>query len=106
MLSEISFQLPDWTKSILTTSSKVFSSVEDRQRFVIDLARQNVQRQTGGPFAAAVFDDDGRLIALGVNIVVISNCSVLHAEIVALILAQRALNRYDLSDGGRLRYDP
>jgi tRNA(Arg) A34 adenosine deaminase TadA len=74
-------------------------------RFVIALARENVQRHTGGPFASAVFDDNGRLVASGVNMVVASNCSVLHAEIVALILAQKALNRYDLSDGGRLHYD-
>jgi tRNA(Arg) A34 adenosine deaminase TadA len=89
----------------LATSPEVFSTVEDRMRFVIALARQNVQRQTGGPFAAAVFDDSGRLVAPGVNMVVISNCSVFHAEIVALVLAQKGLNRYDLSDGGRLHYD-
>ena len=37
--------------------------------------------------------------------VVTSNCSVLHAEIVALVLAQKTLGRYDLSDEGRLHYD-
>lgn len=105
MLSEVCIQLPDWIENFLATSPEVFSNVEDRLRFVIALARQNVQRQTGGPFAAAVFDDRGRLVAPGVNMVVISNCSVLHAEIVALVLAQKALNRYDLSDGGRLHYD-
>jgi tRNA(Arg) A34 adenosine deaminase TadA len=89
----------------LKASPEVFSTFEDRLRFVIALARQNVQYKTGGPFAAAVFDGGGRLIALGVNLVVISNCSVLHAEIVALILAQKALKRYDLSDGGRLHYE-
>jgi tRNA(Arg) A34 adenosine deaminase TadA len=105
VLSEVCIQLPDWIENFLATSPEVFSNVEDRLRFVIALARQNVQRQTGGPFAAAVFDDRGRLVAPGVNMVVISNCSVLHAEIVALVLAQKALNRYDLSDGGRLHYD-
>ncbi len=105
MLSEVCIQLPGWVENFLTTAPQVFSTVEDRLRFVIALARQNVQRQTGGPFAAAVFNDGGHLIALGVNIVVISNCSVLHAEIVALVIAQKALNRYDLSDGGRLHYD-
>jgi tRNA(Arg) A34 adenosine deaminase TadA len=105
VLSEVCIQLPDWIENFLATSPEVFSNVEDRLRFVIALARQNVQRQTGGPFAAAVFDDSGRLVAPGVNMVVISNCSVLHAEIVALVLAQKALNRYDLSDGGRLHYD-
>ena len=105
VFSKACIQLPEWTKNLLTTSPDVFLSAEDRLRFVIALARQNVQRQTGGPFAAAVFDEGGHLIALGVNMVVISNCSVLHAEIVALVLAQKALNRYDLSNGGRQHYD-
>lgn len=74
-------------------------------RFVINLARENVRHGTGGPFAAAVFDGTGRLVAPGINLVVASNCSVLHAEIVALMLAQKSLARYDLGDGGRLRYD-
>jgi tRNA(Arg) A34 adenosine deaminase TadA len=52
-----------------------------------------------------VFDDSGKLISLGVNIVEASNCSVLHAEIVAIALAQKALGRYDLSDGGKEHYE-
>jgi tRNA(Arg) A34 adenosine deaminase TadA len=52
-----------------------------------------------------VFDSDGKLISLGVNIVEASNCSVLHAEIVAIALAQKALGRYDLSDGGKEHYE-
>ncbi len=105
MLSEVCVRLPDWLKNFVARSPEVFPNVEDRMRFVIALARQNVQRETGGPFASAVFDHSGRLIAPGVNMVVTSNCSVLHAEIVALILAQKTLGRYDLSDEGRLHYD-
>ncbi len=74
-------------------------------RFVIALARQNVQRETGGPFASGVFDESGRLIAPGINLVVAAKCSILHAEIVALMIAQKALDRYDLSDGGKLHFD-
>lgn len=105
MLTEVCIRLPDWLKNFLATSPEVFPNVEDRMRFVIAIARQNVQRETGGPFASAVFDHSGRLIAPGVNMVVTSNCSVLHAEIVALVLAQKTLGRYDLSDEGRLHYD-
>ncbi|HEX9135345.1 MAG TPA: nucleoside deaminase [Nitrospirota bacterium] len=105
MLNEVCIRLPDWLKNFLETSPEVFPNVEDRMRFVIAIARQNVQRETGGPFASAVFDHSGRLIAPGVNMVVTSNCSVLHAEIVALVLAQKILGRYDLSDEGRLHYD-
>jgi len=105
VLTEVCVRLPDWLKNFVATSPEVFPNVEDRMRFVISLARQNVQRTTGGPFASAVFDHSGRLIAPGVNMVVTSNCSVLHAEIVALVLAQKTLGRYDLSDEGRLHYD-
>jgi tRNA(Arg) A34 adenosine deaminase TadA len=105
MLTEICIRLPDWLKNFVASSPEVFPSAEDRMRFVIALARQNVQHETGGPFASAVFDHGGRLIAPGVNVVVTSNCSVLHAEIVALVLAQKTLGRYDLSDEGRSHYD-
>jgi tRNA(Arg) A34 adenosine deaminase TadA len=105
MHTEICIRLPDWLKNFVATSPEVFSNIDDRMRFVISLARQNVQHTTGGPFASAVFDHSGRLIAPGINIVVTSNCSVLHAEIVALVLAQKTLGRYDLSDEGRLHYD-
>lgn len=72
---------------------------------VVALSRQNVERKTGGPFAAAVFDHEGRLIAPGINMVVPANCSILHAEIAAVALAQSVLGRYDIGDTGRLRYD-
>ncbi len=101
----VNVRLPDWVEPFLSQSGEVFSNVEDRMELVIDLARQNVAHKTGGPFAAAVFDPEGRLIAPGVNLVTTSKCSVLHAEIVALILAQRVLGRYDVGDAGRLCYD-
>ena len=72
---------------------------------VVELSRQNVERTTGGPFGAAVFDREGRLIAPGINMVAASNCSVLHAEIVALALAQKVLGRYDIGAAGSLCYD-
>ncbi len=104
-LPGINIHLPEWVEHFLSESPEVFPGVEDRMRFVLELSHQNVHRATGGPFAAAVFDNDGRLIAPGVNMVISSNCSVLHAEIVALAIAQQVLGRYDLSDGGKLHYD-
>jgi tRNA(Arg) A34 adenosine deaminase TadA len=41
-----------------------------------------------------------RLISVGINLVERSNCSVLHAEIVALVLAQEILKNYDLGASG------
>jgi tRNA(Arg) A34 adenosine deaminase TadA len=66
-------------------------------RFVISLAARNVERETGGPFGAAVFErDSGILVAPGVNRVELSLCSAAHAESVALMVSQQVLKTYDL----------
>ena len=70
-------------------------------KLVIDLAAQNVTNQTGGPFAAAAFEQEsGLLIAVGVNLVVPSQCSLAHAEMIALALAQKRRKAYDLGAPG------
>jgi tRNA(Arg) A34 adenosine deaminase TadA len=104
-IPEVIIQLPNWVEDLLETAPKLLENDEDRMRFVLELSRQNVEHGTGGPFAAAVYENDGRLIAVGVNMVVTAKCSVFHAEIVALALAQRVMGRYDLSDGGKLHFD-
>lgn len=97
--------LPVWLAELLARPDHSFVSVEERMDFVIGLARLNVRNGTGGPFAAAVFRlDDSSLVSAGVNLVVSRQCSVLHAEIVALILAQQKVGSYDLSSAG-LRHE-
>ncbi len=105
MLPEVTIRLPEWVEGFLAKCPRRFPDAGDRMNLVIALARQNVRHETGGPFAAAVFDSEGRLVAPGLNLVMAANCSVLHAEVVALAFAQKAVNRYDLSDGGRLTYE-
>ena len=102
---ELTIALPDWIEQVLRYEPRNRPAMEDRMRFVIDLARQNVRRKTGGPFGAAVFNDAGKLVAPGINLVEHGRCSILHAEMVAIVLAQKQLGRYDLSDGGRLCYE-
>ncbi len=97
--------LPDWMPSFLEHAGRRFPTLEDRMRLAVELARRNVDHGTGGPFGAAVFDGEGWLVAPGVNLVYMARCSVLHAEMVALILAHRVVGRYDLSDGGCAQYD-
>jgi len=104
-MPQVNIHLPKWAEDYLGTAPKVIKNFEDRMRFVLDLSRLNIKHGTGGPFAAAVYESDGRLVAAGVNLVVPSKCSIFHAEIVALALAQNIMGRYDLSDGGRLHYD-
>jgi tRNA(Arg) A34 adenosine deaminase TadA len=101
----LKIQLPSWIESFLDEAGFSYPKLEERMRLVIELSRHNVKQKTGGPFAAAVFDRQGNLIAPGVNMVVSTNCSILHAEIVAITLAQKILGRYDIGDGGRSHYD-
>lgn len=95
----IELSLPPWLGPFLA-GVDVLTEVSDRMALVIGAARRNVA-EGGGPFAAAVFErDSGRLVALGVNLVAAERLSVLHAEIVALSLAQRQLGSYDLGRAG------
>lgn len=78
----------------------------DKMRFVIDLARWNVEQQAGGPFASAVFcRDTNSLISIGVNRVVPAHCSLAHAEAVAIALAQQQLQTHDLSSKSSGRFE-
>ena len=105
MQMDFTISLPHWVEELLAHSPKIFRTREDRMCFVVTLARENVHRQTGGPFGAGVFDASGCLVAPGVNVVVTHNCSILHAEMVAIALAQEKLGRYDISDEGRSDYE-
>ena len=70
-------------------------------RLAIELALQNLERRTGGPFGAGVFErDTGRLVALGVNLVEPAACSIAHAEAVAVALAQQVRKTHDLAAPG------
>ncbi|HEY2734146.1 MAG TPA: nucleoside deaminase [Polyangiales bacterium] len=63
---------------------------EARMQLAIALSRRNVERG-GGPFGAVVFDGP-RVVAAGVNRVLDVGFSIAHAEIVALMRAQKALS--------------
>lgn len=78
-----------------------YPTLNDRMKAVIRFSQLNIDHQTGGPFAAAVFEkDSGKLISIGVNRVMPLNCSTAHAEIVAISLAQKKLGTYDLGGLG------
>ena len=90
-------RLPGWVDGFLPTPEMPYPTVEDRMELAVGLARENVERGTGGPFGAAVFDlETKRLVAPGVNVVVASGLSIAHAEILALSTAQGVVGRFDL----------
>jgi len=98
--NQIVFNLPEWLAEY-AGSYRVSVVLEERMRFVIGAARRNIEEKTGGPFAAAVFEHEtGKLVSLGVNLVVSRNSSILHAEMVAIMLAQQQSGTYDLGAPG------
>ena len=101
-VAEVTLRLPDWVGNFLSEEGRIYPKVEDRVRFVTELSRSNVRHGTGGPFGAAIFErETGRLLAPGVNLVTSLKCSVFHAEIVAIMVAQSILGDFDLGVPGR-----
>ena len=99
-LPDVRITLPAWTGDVIDLEQPCASD-EERMRVAITCARENVLRDTGGPFGAAVFDTaTGRIVAVGVNRVVPLNNSSLHAEVVALMIAQAVLGTWTLQDAG------
>jgi tRNA(Arg) A34 adenosine deaminase TadA len=93
--------LPGWVDDLIARSEDL-TSPDQRMGLAIDLARENVAHG-GGPFGAAVFEiDSHRLVAPGVNLVLSHNSSSLHAEVVALMFAERRLGSYSLASGAPL----
>ena len=94
---EVTLGLPGWVGESLPDGDRVYRTVEDRMRLAVELSRLNVRNGTGGPFGAAIFEKEtGRLLAPGVNLVVGSGCSVFHAEMVAIMVAQKVVGTFDL----------
>lgn len=93
--------LPAWIADAVDFGGR-YPDAEARIALAIELARHNVEHASGGPFGAALFDAAGTLLAVGVNRVEPLRSSLAHAEIIALVTAQRALQRARLnSSGGR-----
>lgn len=97
----IALAMPAWAASELQALPEFLPTLEERMAAVLRFANLNVEHKTGGPFAAGVFErDSGRLVVIGVNRVVPSNCSSAHAEVMTISLAQKILGTYDLGMPG------
>ena len=77
--------MPPWLREMESAfADRLLSGDEEKMRFVIEIALENVRHETGGPFAAAIFDlASDRLTAVGVNSVVPACQSWAHAEMTA-----------------------
>ncbi len=103
---KVVLRLPDWVEDMLADRGRLYPTAEDRMRLAIELSRHNILHETGGPFGAAIFDrETGELLAPGVNLVVGSGCSVAHAEMMAIMVAQSVIGNFDLGAEGRPPYE-
>jgi tRNA(Arg) A34 adenosine deaminase TadA len=95
-LPDIQIRYPDWVASVVDWE-RSYPDIEDRMQLAIRISRENVERETGGPFGSAIFElESGRLVSVGMNLVSLERNSILHAEIVALMMAQQRLGHYSL----------
>lgn len=97
---EIRVAHPDWVSDFVDWKA-TYPTDDAKIQLAISLARENVLRQTGGPFGAAVFNDERHtVVAVGTNSVVRLNNSALHAEMVAFMMAEARLESYTLRGTG------
>jgi tRNA(Arg) A34 adenosine deaminase TadA len=97
--AQLHLTLPLWLRDKMD-EARLYADDDAKVALAIELALGNVENRGGGPFGAAVFTGEGRLVAVGVNRVVPQNCSVAHAEMMAYMLAQQRLQRFRLNEDG------
>ena len=92
LYAQVHLTLPAWVHDAVDTT-RAYASDADKVALAILLSKHNVEAQSGGPFGAAVFGPDDRVISVGVNRVVPQATSLAHAENMAYMLAQQRTQR-------------
>ncbi len=90
LYAQVHLTLPAWVHEHVNVD-QAYPGDEAKVALAIALSRLNVEHASGGPFGAALFGPDDRIIAVGVNRVVPQNSSVAHAENMAYMLGQQRL---------------
>ena len=96
LYAQVHLTLPAWVHDTVD-AARAYRSDAEKVALAIDLSKRNIEANSGGPFGAAVFGPDDRIIAVGVNRVVPHACSVAHAEMMAYMLAQGRTQRLRLN---------
>ena len=99
-MPELRIGYPPWIEAAVDWGRR-YGTADERLDLAIALARENVERGTGGPFGAAVLEvASGTLVAVGVNSVVPLRNSAMHAEMLALMMAQHQRQSFTLAAPG------
>ena len=94
---ELRITYPPWIETVVDWRRR-YRTDEEKLDLAIALSRDNVERERGGPFGAAVFEvASGALVAVGVNSVVRLRNSALHAEMLALMMAHHQRQSFTLA---------
>jgi len=99
----LTITFPDWIKNFIKEKSKTpLITLEEKMSATIELSRLNIKNNTGGPFGAIIFEiSSHKMISVGINLVTKELNSIAHAEILALMFAQKKLQTYNLSSLNR-----
>lgn len=101
----IHIEYPSWVDELIDWN-RAYGADHDRMRLAIEVARANVERGTGGPFGAAIFESvSGKLVSVGMNSVVRYDNCTLHGEMVAFMMAQRRVGSFTLKSAGLPRHE-
>jgi tRNA(Arg) A34 adenosine deaminase TadA len=93
-------EYPSWVADVVD-HGRTYGSDREKMQLAIDVSRANVERGTGGPFGAAIFEaSSGKLVSVGMNSVVRLNNCTLHGEMVAFMMAQQVVGSFSLSSPG------
>ena len=104
LYAQVHLTLPAWVHEHVD-ADRTQAGDEAKVALAIELSRLNIESRSGGPFGAAVFGPDDRIVAVGVNRVLPQQCSLAHAETMAYMLAQQRTQRSrlnELEDGTRV----
>ncbi len=99
LYAQLHLTLPAWIHDEVD-QDRPYPDAHSRIELAIGLSRLNVRHGSGGPFGAAVFNEAGRLIGVGVNRVLPTQCSAAHAEVMALATSQQRVQRHRLNESG------
>ncbi len=96
LYAQVHLTLPAWVHETVDMA-RTYDTDADKVALSIELSRLNVEHASGGPFGAAVFGADHRIVSVGVNRVVPHNTSLAHAENMAYMLAQQRVQSFRLN---------
>jgi tRNA(Arg) A34 adenosine deaminase TadA len=101
LVGALRIETPDWLDALARPDLGPAAGDQERMAWVLDVLDRQVDEQTGGPFAAAVFSGrTGEVLGVGVNRVEPTSTCVAHAEVLALSLATQAVGSFTLDGLG------